>query len=72
MRDFLVPEPAFEDVERVAMFGSTTWMKTLALRELRLDFEDQNTRFMTLNGMEQGSAHQLLDVETIIAAFEQC
>jgi hypothetical protein len=49
-------------------------MKTLALRELRLDFEHHNTRFMTLNGMEQGSAHQLLDVEhraIIIAALEQ-
>jgi hypothetical protein len=46
-------------------------MKTVALRELRLYIEDQDTRFMALNAMEQGPAHQLLDVETIVAAFEQ-
>jgi hypothetical protein len=68
LRDFLEPESAFGDDQTGATFGSTKWMKDIALRELRPDFEDQNTRFMTLNAMEQGPAHELLDVETVVAA----
>jgi hypothetical protein len=46
-------------------------MKDVALRELRLYIEDLDTRFMTLNGMGQGPAHEPLDAEIVIAAFEQ-
>jgi hypothetical protein len=33
--------------------------------------DDLNTREMTLNGMGQGPAHELLDAKIVIAAFEQ-
>jgi hypothetical protein len=46
LRDFIEPESAFED-QRVGTFGSTTWMKIVALRELRLDVE----------GLNRGSYH---------------
>jgi hypothetical protein len=71
MRAFVVPEPTFGDDQTVATFGSTTWMKDVALRELRLHIDHLNTRFMTLNGREQGRAHELLDADTVVVAFEQ-
>jgi hypothetical protein len=42
-------------------------MKDVALRE-RFYVEDLNTPFMTLNGMEQGPAHELLDAETVVVS----
>jgi hypothetical protein len=71
MRDFLEPEPAFEDDQTATTFGSRRWTKWFALGELRLYNEDLSTRFTALNAMEQGPAHELLDVETVVAAFEQ-
>jgi hypothetical protein len=71
MRDFLEPEPTFGDDQAAATFGSTKWMKNVALRELRLYIEDLNTRFTSLNAMEHGPAHELLDAETVVAAFER-
>jgi hypothetical protein len=71
MRDLFGPQSAFDDDQIVATLGSARWMKDVALRELRLCTEGMNTRFMTLSGMEQGPAHELLDAETIVAAFEQ-
>jgi hypothetical protein len=46
-------------------------MKDVALRDLRLCIEDLNLRFMTLNGTEEGPAHELLDAEAVVDAFEQ-
>jgi hypothetical protein len=70
MRDFLGPEPTFGDEKNTETFGSTTWMKDVLQRELRLYIEDLNTRFTALNAMER-PAHELLDAETVVAAFEQ-
>jgi hypothetical protein len=47
MRDFLEPELAFDDDERVAMFGSTTWMKTVGSRRSRFRCCDASTRTMS-------------------------
>jgi hypothetical protein len=71
MHDFLEPEPTFGGDQTGATFGSTNGMKDVALRELRLCIEELNTRFMTPNGREQGPAHELLDAETVVVAFEQ-
>jgi hypothetical protein len=71
LRDFFEPEPWFEDDQTVATFGSTTGMKGGAFRAWRVYIEDLDTRFMTLNGMEQGPAHELLEADTVVVAFEQ-
>jgi hypothetical protein len=54
----------------VATFGSRRWRSVLRFA-MRLYIEDLNTRFMTLNGMEQGPAHELLDAEAVVVVFEQ-
>jgi hypothetical protein len=71
MHDFLGPDRAFGGDQTAATFGPTMWTWGVAPRELRLYVEDLNMRFMTLNGMEQGPAHEPLDIETVVAAFEQ-
>jgi hypothetical protein len=43
----------------------------VALRELRLYVEDQNTGITALNAMEQGPTHELLNAEAIVVASEQ-
>jgi hypothetical protein len=49
LRAFIEPESAFEDDRAVATLGSATWMKNVALRELRHYGEGLNTRLVTLS-----------------------
>jgi hypothetical protein len=72
VREFFEPEATLENDERAERFETTRWMRTVAVRELRLSYvEDLNRRFETRNAMEQGPAHEMLDTDTVVAAFEQ-
>jgi hypothetical protein len=71
LRDFIEPESTFEDDQTVATFRSTTWMTTVALREVRLCIECLATRSATLSAMGRGPAHEVIDAGAVIVAFEQ-
>jgi hypothetical protein len=70
-REFLEPDFADGVAEKAALYESAGWMKDVATRELRLYVADLNTRLearAALDGCEESIA--LLDVETVVAAFE--